>query len=448
MHLDLCDDLVRRAVARGAADAEVFYRKVRKLEAMFEKNDLQVPKGDTYEGVGIRVLLGGSNGAKLGFAATNHLTSESLENALSAAIAIAQASPEDPNHSLPDPAPAETVPGIYDESAEELTLRDAIDQGRLMLEAARGADPRVTLDSAMYTIEVSEKAIVSSRGVRLSEKRSLFVCQAMAFARDGETVSSFDMEVGASSRMSGMDPAALGRRLGEKVVTTLGATTIPSFRGAVIVAPYAGMDLIVSPITFSSDAENVQTGRSKWKGMIGSQVLSPLLSVIDDPSIPGGASSTAFDREGVPARRLELVKDGVLNHYLYNCYTARKDGVASNGRAAGSDQNTPSIGPTNFVIAPGELSLDDMIAACSKGLIVNRFSGNLDEVSGDFSGVVKGGYYVEAGRIVCPVREAMVAGNIYDLLRQVTDVSRECVEIADIRLPYVQFDGCSVTGKQ
>jgi len=105
MHLDLCDDLVRRARAMGAADAEVFYRKARKLEAMFEKNDLQVPKGDTYEGVGIRVLIGGSNGARLGFAATNLLTSESLENALSAAMAIAHASPEDPNHSSPIPRP-------------------------------------------------------------------------------------------------------------------------------------------------------------------------------------------------------------------------------------------------------------------------------------------------------------------------------------------------------
>ncbi|HAI85871.1 MAG TPA: hypothetical protein DCL63_02630, partial [Firmicutes bacterium] len=126
MHLDLCDDLVRRALAMGAADAEVFYRKARKLEAMFEKNDLQVPKGDTYEGVGIRVLLGGSGGVRLGFAATNLLTSKSLENALSAAVAIAHASPEDPNYSLAEPAPAEPVPGIYDQSAEKLTLRDAL----------------------------------------------------------------------------------------------------------------------------------------------------------------------------------------------------------------------------------------------------------------------------------------------------------------------------------
>ena len=188
----------------------------------------------------------------------------------------------------------------------------------------------------------------------------------MAFARDGETVSSFDMEVGASSRMSGMDPAALGRKLGEKVVATLGATTIPSFRGAVIVAPYAGIDLIFPPITFSFDAENVQTGRSKWKGMLGTQVLSPLLSIVDDPSIPGAAGSTAFDREGVPARRLELVKDGVLNHYLTTVIPPERTELPRMG-ALPEAIRIRRLSVDQFCDRPRRTLIDEMVAACSKG---------------------------------------------------------------------------------
>ncbi|MEA4884208.1 MAG: TldD/PmbA family protein [Clostridia bacterium] len=460
--LGLCQRLVERALAMGADGAEVFYRKARTLEAVFEKNDLQVPKGDAYEGIGIRVTrTGGSgasgtgrahcargaNGAKQGFAATNILSDEALDDSLRAAMAIAEASPEDPNVWLPQPSPVYAVPGLCDDSAYGITLRDALEQGRAFVDSARGYDPRVTVDSASYSVELAEKAIASSTGIGLSERRTTFSCVGMGFAVDGESMSSFDLEVAASCRKDGIDPAAAGRRLGEKVVASLGASTAPGFKGSVIITPYAAMDLIIEPVLFSVNAENVQGGRSRWKGMLGSVVASPLLSIVDDPGMPGGVSSTSFDREGTPPRALEIVKDGVLGSYLHNCRTARKDGVASNGHAAGGDENLPEVGPTNVIIASGRTPLSDMIRNCSKALIVNRFSGNVDPVSGDFSGVVKGGQYIAAGAVVCPVKEAMIAGNIYELLKQVVDLSKETLAIAEFTVPYIQLDGCSVTGK-
>ncbi|MEW6105780.1 MAG: TldD/PmbA family protein [Bacillota bacterium] len=441
--LELCDELVRRAKAKGADEAEVYYVRTRKLEAVFEKNDLQVPKGDTYEGVGVRVI----RGARQGFAATNVLTDEATGDTIRAALAIAAASPEDPNHVLPEPSEARPVPGIYDERAESLALDDALDLGRRFVEAARGYDSRVTIDSASFVVQIGERAIVNSRGVRLSEKGSNFSCVGMGFARDGDDVSSFDVEYSGSCALADIDPEASGRRLAEKVVKALGATTIPSFKGAVIITPYAGGELIAQPIAFSASAENVQNGRSRWKGKLGASVASELLTVTDDPRIPAGVGSTSFDREGVPPEPLEIIRGGVLGHYLYNCYTARKDGVRSNGRAVGSDQTTPGVGTTNLIVAPGATSLDEMIRNIPKGLIVNRFSGNLDPVSGDFSGVVKGGHYIENGEIAKPVKEVMIAGNIYELFAHIVAVSREAVTIGDMRLPYVQLEGVSVTGK-
>jgi len=441
--LEISEELVRRAKAMGADEAEVYYLKARKLEAVFEKNDLQVPKGDSYEGVGIRVI----RRSRQGFAATNVLSGETLDDTLAAALAIAEASPVDPNHVLPDPAEARPVSGIYDEASERLVLEDVLDVGRRFVEAARAYDSRVTIDSASFAAHISERAIANSKGVRLSERASSFVCVGMAFARDGDDISSFDAEYSGSCALAGIDPEACGRRLADKVVKALGATTIPSFKGSVIVTPYAGDELIVQPIAFSSSAENVQNGRSKWAGKLGSTVTSPLLSVTDDPRIPAALGSASFDREGVPPEPIELLKDGVLGHYLYNCYTARKDGVRSNGRATGTDQTTPGIGPTNFVVAPGQTSIDEMIRAIPKGLIVNRFSGNLDPVSGDFSGVVKGGHYIENGEIAKPVKEVMIAGNIYELFAHIVAVSREVVTIGEMRLPYIQLEGVSVTGK-
>lgn len=445
--LELCHDLVEAALNMGAKDAEVFHVKSRTLTAVFEKNDLQVPKGDNYEGIGIRVHLDGTSGLKQGFAATNVLSSRSLHNTLATALAIAEASPGDPHHHMPEPAAVQAVPGIYDKSAEAVGLEDMVKQGALLVDAARKFDPRVTLDSAQYAVEISEKTIANSKGIGLQEKGTLFTCLGVGFARDGDELSSFDAEIAIKCQQAEIDAVATGSKLAERVISCLGATTVPSFKGDVIITPYAAIDLVAEPISFACDAQNVQSGRSKWANQLGAAVISPLISVTDDPRIPGGAGSTSFDREGVAPKTLQLVGEGVLNHYLYNCYTARKDGLASNGRAAGKDYTIPRISTTNFIIAPGQISLDDMIGGCSQGLLVNRFSGNVDPVSGDFSGVVKGGHYIKGGKVVYPVKEVMIAGNIYELLKQVVAVSREYVDIEAARFPYIQIEGCSITGK-
>lgn len=445
-NLELCNDLIERALRMGAKDAEVFYVKSRTLGAVFEKNDLQVPKGDNYEGIGIRVHLGGTKGVRQGFAATNVLSSRSLHSTLATAIAIAQASPEDPYHWMPEPSAVESVSGIYDKTAEAIGLQDVVKQGALLVDTAHSFDPRVTLDSAQYAVEILEKTIVNSKGIRLQEKSSIFTCIGAGFARDGDEVSSFDAEIAIKCQQDEIDAAATGIRLAKKVISSLGATTVPSFKGDVIIAPSAALELVADPISFACDAQNIQSGRSKWANQLGSAVMSPLMSVTDDPRIPGAAGSTSFDREGVSPITLQVVDEGVLNHYLYNCYTARKDGLASNGRAAGQDYTIPTISTTNFIIAPGQHSLDDMIGMCSKGLLVNRFSGNVDRVSGDFSGVVKGGHYIKAGKVVCPVKEVMIAGNIYALLKQVVTVSKEHIDVEGARLPYIQIEGCSITG--
>ncbi len=441
--LGLCEELVRRAKALGADEAEVYYLEARELEAVFEKNDLQVPKGDRYEGVGVRVI----RRRRQGFAASNVLASDSLDDTIRAAIAIAAASPEDESHCLPEPSRTETVAEIFDERIAALGLDDVLGLGCAFVEAAREFDSRFTMDSASFTAVTGRRSVANSNGVRATEVRTRAECMGVGFARDRDDISSFDVEYSISCVLSDIDPETTGRRLAEKVVRTLGAASVPSFRGPVVIAPLAASELVVEPVVFSVSADNVQNGQSQWKGKIGDQIGGSLLSILDDPRIARAVGSTSFDREGVPPMPLQLVERGTLHHYLYNCYTARKDGVRSNGRALGDDQNVPGTGITNLVLAPGGSTLEEMIAACKKGLLVNRFSGNVDPVSGDFSGVVKGGHYIENGAMTRPVKEVMIAGNIYELLKRVAAVSREVVELGDMRLPYIQIDGVSVTGR-
>ena len=448
---DYCESAVEHALRRGAASAEAFFLKSRKLEAMIEKNDIHVPKGDTYSGIGLRVLVEAEGGFKQGFAATNLLESESIDSTISAAMAIAAASPADPARCIGD-APDESVSivpveRIYDESIAQMGLDGALRNASALLDGTLSYDYRVTMDSASFSAQTGEKFILNSNGVRLHQRKTVASTMAMAFAVDGERVSSFDVEVAESCLLDDLDFFAAGRRLGERVVHSLDARPVPSFRGKLLITPYSAIDLVLEILECSCNADMVQSGRSKWKGMLGKQVLSPMMSLVDDPRIPGGSGSTTFDREGVISERVDLIVDGVLNDYLYNCYSASHDGRKSNGRASGGDSSLPGVSATNLIVQPGQLNFAQLLAACDRGLMVNRFSGNVDTSSGDFSGIVKGGYYIENGEMVHPIKEVMIAGNMYELLGQVVGLSDELNIVGNMRVPHILVDGCSITGK-
>jgi PmbA protein len=189
----------------------------------------------------------------------------------------------------------------------------------------------------------------------------------------------------------------------------------------------------------------VQKKSSHFAGKIGRRVASELLTVEDDATNVEGLGASSFDREGVPHRRNVVIQNGVLKKFLYNTYTAKKDGVRSTGNASGSTSSPPSVSTTNFVVRPGRSSLDSLISEMKKGIIISRFSGNVNPVNGDFSGVVKGGRLVRNGAVHHAVKEVMVAGNIFEALRRLNGVSRERKVIYDSILPYMRFDGISFT---
>ena len=228
-------------------------------------------------------------------------------------------------------------------------------------------------------VEVTEKAIANSKGIRLTEQDSVFTCIAFGFARDGEEVSPFDAEIAITCNKDAIDAEATGLKLARKVVSSLGATTVPSFKGDVIITPFAAYDLIAVPVSFACNAQNVQNGRSKWAGQLGAQVMSPLISITDDPRIPGQQvplHSTAECR--LPS--LQLVSEGTLNHYLYNCYAAREDGIVPQTDARQAAPHCSGISTTNFVVASEQTLSSRHDSRVLQGLLVNRFSGNVDSV--------------------------------------------------------------------
>ena len=442
MILDLLHYAVKQAEALGATDAEAYAATSSESEVFIENNDVKQAKSQGTSAIGIRVLLEGS----LGFYSINDLTKSRIRDAAAMAIKIAHVSPKDKHNVLPGKSKSKALRGIYDKNAESFQASDAARMAAEMLEAAKAYDNRISVDSGNFNSEIVTHALVNSNGIELKERTSVFSWSIMGMAIENGDISSFDYQLGGSHFVKEIDVCNTATEFAEAVAKSLGTRKLEqSFKGEMLLTPMAVNEMIEEVVAHAINSDSVQKKSSHFAGKIGKQVASDLLTVEDDATNAEGLNASSFDREGVPHHRNIVIEKGILKKFLYNTYTASKDGIRSTGNASGSTSSPPSVSTTNFLIIPSRSNFDTLVSEMRHGIIISRFSGNVNPVNGDFSGVVKGGRLVRNGTIQYPVKEVMVAGNVFEALRHLDGISKERKVIYDAILPYIRFDGISFT---
>jgi PmbA protein len=444
--LDLLQYAVKQAESRGARDAEAYGAINNESEVFIENNDVKQAKSQMTSSIGIRVVLNGS----IGFYSTNNLAKSKIREAADMAIRVAHASPKDTHNVLPSKSKSKSksLRGIYDRNADSFQTLDAVRRADEMLKSAKSYDSRVSVDSGNFSAEVTTHALANSNGIELREKASIFSWSIMGMAIEDSEISSFDYQVGGSHYIKDIDVCNTATEFAQTAVNSLGTRKIEeSFKGEMLLTPMAANEMIEEIIAHSINSDAVQKKSSHFAGKIGKEVASDLLTVEDDATNVKGLNASSFDREGVFHRRNVVIEKGILKKFLYNTHTASKDGVRSTGNAGGSTSSPPTVSTTNFLVKPRSSSVDTLVSEIDKGIIISRFSGNVNPVNGDFSGVVKGGRLVMNGTIRHAVREVMVAGNVFEALRRLNGISSERKTIYGSILPYMRFDGISfITG--
>ena len=440
MH-DLLGFAIKEAETFGASDAEAYAVENSESEVFIENNDVKQVKSQKTSSIGIRVLVNGS----VGFYSVNNLAKEKVMNAVTMAVKIARISPKDRYNALPSKSKIIPLRGIYDKNARSFDASDAAKKAAEMLDAAKSFDRRVSVDSGNFTADLTTQRLASSTGMDRSERTSVFSWSIMGMALDGIDISSFDFQLGGSHYVKDIDVDKTATEFAETVVNSLGPRRIESFNGEMLLTPPAINEILEEVISHSVNSDAVQKKSSHFAGKLDKKIASNLLTVEDDATNVEALNASSFDREGVPHRRNIVIDRGTLKKFLYNTYTAKKDGVRSTGNASGSTSSPPSVSTTNFVIQPGRSSFETLVSEMKKGIIISRFSGNVNPVSGDFSGVVKGGRLVKSGTVEHAIKEVMVAGNVFDALKRLNGVSKERKVIYGSILPYMRFDGISFT---
>lgn len=439
--LDICQRLIEQAKQQGATDAEAFAEYVKGSNVSLEQNDIKGAEIGEHQAMGIRVFIND----QMGFSYVNRFDPDAMSEALSDALTIARTSPGDPANGLVSPQPVESVPEIWDETVPGISPDAVVDHASRMLRSARGIDERVSVDTGSVSLRYGHEAIASTRGVATYAGSTGTMYGLFGMAVDGDDVGSFDHVYHGGVRYSDMDTETLGREFGNKVIRLLGARESRPYQGPVLFSAEAFEEIFVGTILEGADGDNVTKGRSLLRDKLHGRIAPDVLSIVDDGRLPGGVASFPFDREGLPHRRTALIQSGVLTTFLYDGKAARRAGTNPTGNASGSARSLPGIGTTNLKVLPGNVTEEELLRRLGTGLFVGRFSGTTDAVSGDFSGVAKGSFWVEGQERKHAVKETLIAGNAVALLSHVMALGSTLHRDYAFEGPWVLVDGVDVT---
>ncbi|NIP44427.1 MAG: TldD/PmbA family protein, partial [candidate division Zixibacteria bacterium] len=231
----------------------------------------------------------------------------------------------------------------------------------------------------------------------------------------------------AYGRYGDFNAEEIGRTAAEYAVRMLGAREFKGRNMQAVFPPEAGIP-IVHALFGMIEADSVQKGKSPFRGKIGKQVASDLLTIIDDGTLAGGLGTRPYDGEGIPTARTMVIENGLLKNYLYDSYTAKKGKTRSTGNAArGSYHSKPLIFPTNFFIKPTDTDANKMIAEIDDGILITELSGlhaGINHATADFSVPAKG-IVIEHGEMAYPVDNIAISGNLFKFLNSISMVCND-----------------------
>ncbi len=428
----------------NTAGFEIYVRGSSSTSVEVKEQKLDAFEESQTWGVGIRVLLADG---RMGFAYSTGSEDAVKEAAAKAFENAGNSEPDDGNVIPSKPDAAYPDFEEYDEGALGVPEQKKIDYAMEVERAARAYDPRIVrIRKASASFSEAEWVILSSSGIKVSSRGTYFSCGVMAVAEE-EHESQMGYEFDYKRRLGEMDYGWVGTNAARQAIGLLGAKKSPTGLYPVILENTVTSEFLgVLSASFSADA--LIKGRSLLAGKVGAKVCSPLINIYDDGLLPGGAGSKSFDDEGIPCRRTPLIVNGVFSGFLHNAYTAKRTGGVSTGNAVrGGFRSQPSVGSNNLYIEKGNATKDELISGVSSGLMVQEVLGmhTANPISGDFS-VGVSGQWIEGGKVVYPVREAAISGNILSLFSEVETVGSDLRLVGRIGAPSILLKPLSVSG--
>jgi PmbA protein len=447
----LAAEVVARAVKAGATDAEAVVSEGDEFSVSVRMGEVETLQESGSRGLGLRVFVGQRSAS----ASTSDLTPDGIAQLVSGAMALAKVTEEDTFAGLPDEADFGQLEGdlhLYYDDVYSLPAAERIDRARRAEAAALAADPRITnSQGGGFDAATGRKVLANSRGF-LGEYRSSYCgISAAPLAMDENGAMQRDFWSSSARRIADLEsPESIGQEAARRALRRLGARRVPTQRVPIVFAPEVARSLI-GHLFEAASGDSIWRSASFLAGQLKESVAAPSVTIIDDhtmmlPTGVGGYGTSPFDGEGLPTRRTVVVENGVLQTYLLNTYTARKLGMRSTGNATRGLAGSPGIGAGNLYLVPGTQTPEAILAEIPTGFYVLSLMGfGANMVTGDYSRGASG-LWIENGELTYAVEEVTIAGNLREMLQNITAIGNDLIFRGSVASPTLRVDGMTVAG--
>ena len=438
---DLMGALLDGAIKAGAdsADAALATGDATSVSVRLGKTE-SVERAEDFA-AGLRVFLG----QKVATLSLGQLHEADIPELCERAVAMAKASPDDPF----------AVLASADQVARDLPELDMCDDTeldanaltRLAFEAedaARATQGISNSEGGSASQSHSEIYIAGTHGFSAGYRRSSFGFSTVVLAeQDGHMQRDYDYS-SAVYACDLKDPAEVGQRAAQRTLARLGAQKAKTGSFPVVFDNRVSRSL-AGHFTSAINGAAIARGTSFLKDQMGEMIANKAITLIDDPLRPRGAGSRAFDGDGLPVSRQELIKDGVLQSWLLDLSSAKQLGLTSTGNARRSLANPPSPGTSNVIMSASDLSFDELIKDIEQGFLVTELMGSsVSLITGDYSRGA-GGFWIENGKVTWPVGEATIAGNLKDMFMTMMPAN-DGDTTSSMIVPSIRIDEMTVAG--
>ena len=426
----------KKEVENNCDAYEIYVDESKLIELDSKQDELDFAKEEIEAGIGIRVIKDN----KIGFAFTSNLNK--ISETAKQSIENTKLNKIDENYSFAEVEKVKDVKKVYDKRFNDLDLNESVELLKSVISQAIDSGCEVT--ESGFSASAGRSLILNSNDVSIENNGTGFgISLSVTIQKDGEVATAYNS---ASSRFYDLDGEKLANEVCDLAKSSLNSKPIETDNYNVVLDYYAATGLLQTFIT-AFDGENVARGRSILKDKIGSEIVNPSLSIIDNPLLEKGMNTTRCDGEGSVSETTELIKDGVLNSFIYDIYTANREGVktTSNGYR-GSYLSTPMISPSNL-----EFKFDEMkdLSEIKKGVLTTSVLGahTANPISGDFSVEANNAFKIENGEITEPINKAMISGNIFEIMKQVEGLKSEIKQYGSFILPKLLVHDLRVVGQ-
>ncbi len=435
------------AIDAGAEQCDAFAQGYNETSATIRLGEVEKLIEAGSRSLGLRVI----NQGRTSVCSTSDFGDEAFSTFVADAVEMANISAPDEFAGLPErnqfAQPRADGLRLFDEAIPGMTVEQRLSMARECESAAMDADPRISnSDGSTVSTHFGEVALANSRGFQAAYPATSVdvMVEVMADDADGKKRNAYWYSAERSlHRLS--SPAEVGRIAARRAVDQLGARKMDTRQVPVVFEPMMAASL-ARDVAGCATGSALYRGSTFLAGRTGEAIASPLFSLVDDPTVPGGLGSRPFDGEGLASTRNSIVEAGVFKRFLFDCYTARRTGNSSTGSAQRGIGSSPSPGASSLILEAGDTDPESIIGDVKEGLYLTTLMGfGFNPTTGDYSRGAAG-FWIENGKLAFPVTEVNISGTMSDMLRDIDAVGNDSGTFGSTTAPTVRISRMTVSG--